>query len=235
MRLRRLLAVCAHVILCAVIWDSVHIKRDLAADLRAVEGLLLEWTVEDEDHPDEAWDGWPHLPESEPSLERALVAVEKFVFWTAVVVRKLMEAEKLSDDFQEMQFRVRTCQHTPGHYPWRWSAVAWMELERYYDLDSETAVELSPQVICSQLVHSFVFVPILDEAQRSMSGFYFNSDRTKERCVYKMSWAEFRRFLREIVHDTICYSERIAGSERLVLRREVPPEVLARQRATSSE
>lgn len=86
-----MLAARADVTLSTVIWDSVHIKRDLAADLKAVKALLLEWTVEDEDHADEAWDAWPHLPESEPSLERALVAVEKFVFWTAVVARKLME------------------------------------------------------------------------------------------------------------------------------------------------
>lgn len=228
-RLCRLLVVLSHVTLSTVIWDSVHIKRGLAADLKAVKALLLEWTVEDEDHSDEAWDAWPHLAEAEPSLERALVAVQKFVFWTAVVARKLMEAEKLSDDFDEMRFRVRMCPHTPGHYPWRWSAVAWMELEAYYDLDSHTAVELSPRMICDQLIHSFVFVPTLDDAQRSMSAFYFNSDRTKEKCVYEITWAEFERFLTEIIHDTIRYSSRTAGSKRLVLRREVPPSVARRQ------
>lgn len=206
-----------------VIWDSVDVKRDLAADLARTTQLLCDWSIEADEDADDSEERWPEWPGSEPSLQRALVAVEKFVFWTGIAARKLMEAEKLSDDFEEMRFRVRTFPHTPGHFPWRWSAVAWLELDKYYDLDAPKSADLGPRAICSQLIHSFVFVPILSDDQRSLTGFYFNSDRTKEKCVYEMSWTEFERFLSEIINDTINYSCRVSGTQRLILRRQAPP------------
>jgi hypothetical protein len=85
-----------------VISESFYIKRDLAHALVGIENQLLNWTVETSDrdgHHDGSW-------ESEPSLEDALLAIEQFVFWAGFAIRKLIESQKLSDEFEAQQLAV---------------------------------------------------------------------------------------------------------------------------------
>lgn len=62
------------------------------------------------------------------------------------------------------------------------------------------------------LLHSLVFMPVSDEDGRSLIGFFFNSDRTKDQ-VYMLLWKEFRGLIEALVADDIVAAsyDRITG------------------------
>jgi hypothetical protein len=63
--------------------------------------------------------------------------------------------------------------------------------DRHYDFTAATSVSLRLRELCSVLVHSFVFMPEMEEDGRTLSGLLFNSDGTKDSVLYRVPWAPF--------------------------------------------
>jgi hypothetical protein len=176
---------------------------------------MAEWVVEDSDLEDaDVWDGpW----EDEPSLQGALLEVERFVFWAAFSIRKLIESKKLSDDFEALTFSVR---RHPGRTAL--SGQDWLNshhFDRHYDLGRYEMEEMGSLRLCNQLIHSVAFVPVTDEAGRVLEGILFNSDRTRSRCLYAIEWTEFDRMVMEAVDDDINELDFDRRTQTLVKRR----------------
>lgn len=87
----------------------------MAHSLAGLEDVLLEWSVEESDlEGTDLWDGpW----EEEPSLEGALLEVERFVFWAAFAIRKVIESRKLSDEFEAQEFKTELHPRTATEAP----------------------------------------------------------------------------------------------------------------------
>jgi hypothetical protein len=162
---------------------------------------MADWEVVDNDSlNDEMEMGEP----DEPSLGDALVAVEHFVFWAALAVRKMIEARKMSDEFEALEVPVVRSprkagvviqDHLNSHH-----------FERHYDLDRQTRETIKPVALCHRLIHSFVFVPVTDEPQRRMEGLLFNSDRTKHH-LWFIEWNDFVDVITEAIEDDIAWMD----------------------------
>jgi hypothetical protein len=201
-----------------VVSDSAFIKRDLAHTLASLEDVLLDWTVEESDL--EGADLWDDPWEDEPSLQGALLAVERFVFWAAFAVRKLIESQKLSDEFEAEQFPVSLHPRIAAEAPE--DLVSSHHLERFYDLAISHKKTLSAKRLCDQLIHSFQFLPVTDEEQRHLAGLLFNSDRTRTDGLFFIEWPEFERLIISAAEDDITYMHVDRSSGRVVKRREPP-------------
>jgi hypothetical protein len=203
-----------------VISDSLFIKRDLAHTLAGLEDVLLEWTAEESDlEGADLWDGpW----EEEPSLQGALLVVEQFVFWAAFAIRKLLESQKLSDEFEAQQFTVLLHPRVAAEGPE--DLVASHHVERFYDLGVSRQMTLTARRLCDQLIHSFQFLPVTDEEQRHLVGLLFNSDRTRIEGVFFIEWPEFERLVISAAEDDIAYLRIDRRSGRVVKLREPPPD-----------
>lgn len=180
--------------------------------------LMADWTVEESDLENAGvWDGpW----EDEPSLQGALLEVERFVFWVAVSIRKLIESKKLSDDFEQLEFTVR-------RHPARaaLSEQDWLNahhFDRHYDLGRYEVETMRPLKLCNQLVHSFAFVPVTNEEGRTLEAILFNSDRTRSRGLYDVEWSEFDRMVMEAIDDDINYLQFDRRTQQLTKRRRSP-------------
>ncbi len=128
------------------------------------------------------------------------MAFEKFVFWSAFVVRKLADSNKLSDEIEE-------CRWSADRYPKRdlrpfVDFLNWHRLDDNYDLAKMSAACLETRRLCGILLHSLVFIPVVGDDERSIVGFFFNSDRTKDN-VYFMLWAEYSRLVRDVSRDDV--------------------------------
>lgn len=156
--------------------ESFPYKEELRRELDAVNGKVL---TED----DGAWIAW-----------------ERFVFWSAFVLRKLAEAKKLSDEFEAERFKV-------VRYPTKGEDLLQdfmnaHKLETHYDLSAPENRTVDPIWIGSQLVHSFTFIPQIDDAGQA-SGLYFNSDRSRKESVFFIEWDEFARMLESLANDDV--------------------------------
>lgn len=132
--------------------------------------------------------------------ERAWLRFERFVFWSAFVIRKLAEAKKLSDEFEGERFRVGRYPATePGGLQDFMNAH---RIESHYDLRKAQARTVAPLWIASQLVHSFSFMPEVDDDGRPQ-GLYFNSDRSRRSSLFYIAWEEFERLILLVCADGV--------------------------------
>jgi hypothetical protein len=160
-----------------VIDESWPYKEQLAADLEVVRD------------------------ESIGDNQAAWVRLERFVFWAAFVTRKLYEAEKLSDELLAERLKVV-----------RFARIAEDELQdhmnadkidRFYALDRSESRTVDPLWIASQLIHSFVFMPEVNQEGGPPIGFLFNSDKSRHHSLFHIDWPEFERLVCVVSTDEV--------------------------------
>ena len=149
-----------------MIWDSVIWKQELARDLRRMRRRLQQFEPLD----------------SEDAFERFSVALDRFIFTSAFIVRKLSEAHKLSDELEATPLPVSRYPRIDPDYPIHF--MNWRRLEQFYDLETHERVEILPGRLCNLLIHSFVFLPTMDEHEESFETILFNSDHTRDQCLF---------------------------------------------------
>jgi hypothetical protein len=146
----------------------------------------------------------------EDGMQTTILAMEKFVFWAAFVMRKLADSHKLSDDMSASLWEV---ERYPKVESRRFiDRLNCHRLDKNYDLGCGEHAQLRPRQICGMLLHSLVFMPISDEDGRSLIGFFSNSDKTKDQ-VYMFLWKEFRGLIEALVADDVVAAsyDRITG------------------------
>ena len=131
--------------------------------------------------------------------EKAWVRLERFVFWSAFVIRKLAEAKKLSDEFEAERFRVTVFPRIDPDDPQDFMNAD--KIDRFYDLGHPTSRAVAPLWITSQLIHSFVYMPEAEDGPPL--GLYFNSDRSRRDSLFHIEWAEFERLIRAVADDGV--------------------------------
>lgn len=131
--------------------------------------------------------------------EKAWVRLERFVFWSCFVIRKLAEAMKLSDEFEAERFQILRFPRIDPEQPQDFMNAH--RLERFYAFDRPEKRTVAPLWICSQLIHSFVYMPEAEDGPPL--GFYFNSDNSRRDSLFHIEWEEFERLVRAVVDDGV--------------------------------
>lgn len=164
-----------------MLYDSFSYKEELASELQTVTRRLENARGEDE--------------------EAAGLRLERFVFWTAFITRKMSEAQKLSDELESTDFQVS---RYPRIDPKRLQDfMNWHRVEQFYDLNTFEDKRVSLLWICDQLTHSFVFFPELDEDSASPIAIFFNSDRSRTDSLFRIEWQEFVRLVKLVASDDV--------------------------------
>lgn len=133
--------------------------------------------------------------------EKAWVRLERFVFWSAFVIRKLAEAKKLSDEFEAERFQVTVFSRIDPDDLDLQDFMDADKIDRFYDLGHPTSRTVAPLWITSQLIHSFVYMPEVEDGPPL--GLYFNSDRSRRHSLFHIEWAEFERLIRAVADDDV--------------------------------
>lgn len=183
-----------------MIWDSVVWKEELAKDLQHIRRSIA-------------------AVQPDASYERTAVAIEKFAFTSAFIVRKLLEANKLSDEIESASISVtefpRIDIETPIHF------LNWHRFQAFYDLDTGARTNLSPRRLCNTLIHSFVFVPETDEAGNRFDSILFNSDHSKDKQLYRIALDTLFTFIEAVASDDIAHLviKKAPGTDAIFVRK----------------
>lgn len=115
--------------------------------------------------------------------EAALAKLEREVMIGSFIVRKLMDSNKITTILSNADVEI-SCypfhgMHIPDHFNWH-------NIEQFYDVESCSDSKLPLRDVCNQLIHSFVFLPVLDETSRHLAGILFTSDRKRNAYLYKI-------------------------------------------------
>ncbi|MBD3349499.1 MAG: hypothetical protein GF400_09955 [Candidatus Eisenbacteria bacterium] len=143
-----------------VIWESSYWKRELfymARDLR-------------------------RRMEQKRWQSASLARIELHVMLGFYMIRKMIEARKISDEIPAREMRVAL--HPPTGTRVTYQNAH--KISRLYDMGTVTHEIQTVRYVCNQIVHSFVFVPLLRE-HAGWDGVLFASDRQRQQGAYYLS------------------------------------------------
>ena len=149
-----------------MIRESYPWKRDLLRDANIIE----RWASKKTDS------------------EYRVMLLEKKVFLSAFVIRKLIEDYKISDKIAECSILCRV-------YPARGTEVdilSWHDIDKHYDLSSEQRADINIKSFANQIIHNLVFLFEFSEERSSpVSGFVVASDWGKGKQLYGVTLSAY--------------------------------------------
>lgn len=128
--------------------------------------------------------------------ERSLACLEKDVFVSFYAIRKLIESKRLSDTILSIQIPVI-------QYPSTGKLATFLnshKLDLLYDFGKAEATAVALPFLCNQIVHSFVFAPLMNE-DKTLAGLLFCSDHKRNANVYELSVANTVKVMKAIGSD----------------------------------
>ena len=136
--------------------------------------------------------------------------VERFMFVTAYVSRKLFESDLLTIDLIERDWpvkRYRCVRHPPPRQQFlvsRDRKTWWQPIEDHYDLAHPQKGSLRLPALCNLVVHHFAFEirsRDADAIEADAIEIYFNSDHSKGEVLNRMTFTTYIEFVEEVAHD----------------------------------
>jgi len=140
-----------------MIWESAYWKDDLlrlARDLRQKQQQKV-WR------------------------ESSIARVEKSIMIGFYIIRKLMDARKLSDSVVQERVTIQSFPHRGKPV----TLMNWDHVDRHYDLDRSHQTSRSLTWVANQMIHSYVFIVSRDDTG-GLDGFFFSSDKERNEAVH---------------------------------------------------
>ena len=134
---------------------------------------------------------------AKPSIsERRSVLLETKVFLAAYIMRKLVEAGKISSAFEDKNFRCDVFPIRKGNPLSRWNNH---QLEKLYDLFSPSKKSINALDLLDLIVHSLAFTEVIRE-DLTIEGFYVTSERKQEN-LWFVILTDFTSTMRHVAKD----------------------------------
>ncbi len=138
-----------------------------------------------------------------PTSERSEFYIQRAVFLTAFILRKLMENRKVTDAVRDQSMRCK------AYSPFRsvsdrvstFSGLA--DVADNYDLTKPEDVTLSCFDLMSEIMHSYVFRIVIDEETNSMVSFLVNSYNSRDNRLLEIDLQRFERVLVDAIQDSV--------------------------------
>jgi hypothetical protein len=130
--------------------------------------------------------------------------MEKAVFLSAFIVRKLIDSNRLSMQVEESQAQVQI--HPPLDPEIAPDSMNWEKIERFYDVDHPDVQSVPLRQLVNWLIHSFTFlIDVRSDHAGGLvpAGFWCNSDRTRRHELVRVGWTDYKELLRRVIHDDV--------------------------------
>ena len=126
----------------------------------------------------------------------SLAKVEREIMIGFFMIRKLLDARKVNDQLPSRAVPLR--EHPPTgrkiHH------MNWHKLEELYELDQSAGVTRDLRFVCSQMVHTYVFMTAHGE-DGGLAGAYFASDHERDRRLFLIDAEEIIRCFEDVGRD----------------------------------
>ncbi len=195
-----------------MIYESGIWKLELRKEIEELRTFLSETNLNYDAEFEEAEDT---NAEERDMIEVAFIKLQKFAIYTSIVVRKLIEANKISDELLACNFPITTYPKSDN------VEVTFMngyEIEKLYLLEEPTKASISLKKLTHLLIHSFHFMPkwnwqkIEDDLPEDdienwevdgLLGIYFSSDDTKDEVLSYIELGTYLKALDCVTKDLI--------------------------------
>lgn len=147
--------------------------------------------------------------------DKAFIKLQKFTIYTSIIIRKLIEANKISYELLGENFSIISYKKNPNKKITNWNSF---EIEEIYYLDSPQKMNISIKDLVDKIIHSFHFMPkynwhkidilqpdedIENWTNEGLEGFYFSSDKSKNKDLLFIAFEKYVEILKKITSDFI--------------------------------
>lgn len=161
---------------------------------------------------------------------KAFIKLQKFSIYSSIIVRKLIEALKISDELLSENFSIISHKKISERNINRLNSF---EIEKYYDLEFPKKTNISIKSLTDKIIHSYHFLPkykwtkikneLPDEdaenwKNEGIDGFYFSSDKSKNIELHFITLKQYINVLEKINSDFIVRGIYINGEPTLKSR-----------------
>ena len=126
--------------------------------------------------------------------QRALLLVEREIAIGCYVIRKLVEAHKVSDSTKELACKAQYFRNRKPAYNFNWH-----RLEELYDMERGTEGVITLVSMCNQVIHSYVF--LMGEIEKGERGIFVASDLDRNKKVTFIRLIEIIKIFRTVGQD----------------------------------
>jgi hypothetical protein len=157
-----------------MIWESLFWKEEIARIRRRLENKRRQ----------AKW------------ADRWLARLEKDVMLSFFMIRKLIEAKKLSQGLLDSRTPVLTYAPTGKlvhHFNWH-------RLSELYQLTKAKREDVTLEFLCNQIIRSYVFAPLF--TGRKCTALLFCSDWQRNRRLYRLSMSRLTSLLHKVASDS---------------------------------
>ncbi|HTN21434.1 MAG TPA: hypothetical protein VL125_13205 [Pelobium sp.] len=203
-----------------MIYDSGIWKEELKDKILSFKSIL--------DNVDFSLDWYNDDVEDEKGSYWFFIEFQKFCFYSAVIVRKFIESNRLSIEFTSTNYKVLYFKRKTDKILTKYN---FHSVDDEYDTDNEFYRQLTLRKICDLFIHSFIFNPklidsIIDPDMpenhedflenfeiEGISGLYINTDYSKESEIYFFTIDEIISFFEDACSDRVIatYTNNITG------------------------
>lgn len=139
------------------------------------------------------------LKEEKSDEEIATIHIEKGIFYTAFIIRKLLDCKsKLSDEADKYALNVKI-----------YNAKKHLDIINKYadndmhDWNNPITKTKQGRNVCNWLIHSFVFMFNYDEEQKKYVSFLVSSDNDRNKYIYEITFSDWIKYVDFIASDDI--------------------------------
>lgn len=113
--------------------------------------------------------------------ERSFSKLEKSIMISAYAIRKLNEASKVPSEYMEKDIPVGLFYRKKSFM----DKLNNHSIEKHYELSNEEVSSIKVKHLFNQIIHSYIFCPVLEE-QNQLTGILINSDKTCKHRLYNV-------------------------------------------------
>ena len=192
-----------------MIYDSYVWKKTLKNDLKQIKTFLLKY--------------YSKADNGSKSYDDAFIRLQKYFVFSSIIIRKLIEAEKISDEAMTNSVKISTHEKINGK---KITIFNDHKIDEFYDLENPKKGTMSIVNLTNSFIHSFHFMPaydwkIIDESLDEddfenlkldkLIGIYFSTDKTKDKNLNFINFEDFEKIIDLIIKDNIVSSEWVDG------------------------
>lgn len=136
-----------------------------------------------------------------PESNSFFFKVEKFFFVTAYIIRKLNEANKLSDELISTNIPVILYPRKNKH-----KILDFLNkhhTEKFFNYNKWQNSNLSCVYLYNCLIHSFIFDPVFNSKNWKVIGIRVTSDKIKDKALYYLEINNYFKFLEDVISDDV--------------------------------
>ena len=145
-----------------MIWESCYWKEELRRHAKALRHRSIK---------PRRW------------VEASFARVEQHAMIGCFMVRRLIEAEKVSTRLSKKPIHLEAY---PFDAEWLPTIMNWHHIDRHYDIESKRSVTLPVLELCNQMMHSYIFIPVMGVDVNQLCSLLFTSDRKRGSFLFKI-------------------------------------------------